>query len=186
MKIAICDDEKIICDQIEKLVKRQAPDCDTMLFGSGEELLRADNIFDILFLDIQMEGINGIEAAKILRDKKKVSILIFITGIKEYVFDAFDVSAFHYLLKLVEEKKFSEVFARALTKVRRKKEQEEVSFFVKSKGRTVVLDRNDILYIESQNRMVYIYTTKEILKLYLDMRDLERQLGKHLGYAGFL
>ena len=70
--------------------------------------------------------------------------------------------------------------------MRRKKEQEEVSFFVKSKGRTVVLDRNDILYIESQNRMVYIYTTKEILKLYLDMRDLERQLGKHLGYAGFL
>ncbi|MCI9162465.1 MAG: hypothetical protein HFG59_04305 [Lachnospiraceae bacterium] len=51
-----------------------------------------------------MEGVNGIQAARALRDKKEEALLIFITGFKEYVFEAFDVAAFHYLLKPVEEK----------------------------------------------------------------------------------
>lgn len=187
MNIAICDDEKAICRQIEKLVKTQEPDCDTVLFFSGEELLRADKIFDIIFLDIQMEGINGIETAKLLHHKKETSILIFITGIKEYVFDAFDVSAFHYLLKPVDSKKFSEVFARAAAEVKRKKGREEETFFIKSKGRNIILNRNHILYIESQNRMVNFHTTNEVLELYFDMRELEQRLGKgfyrcHRGY----
>lgn len=186
MNIAVCDDEKIICNQIEKLVKIQEPDCDIELFASGEELLKADTVFDIIFLDIQMDGINGIETAKTLRNKKQVSVLIFITGMKEYVFDAFDVSAFHYLLKPVEENKFSEVLAKAAAEVRMKKGEEEL-FFIKSKGRNVILNRNDILYIESQNRMVNFHTTKEILKIYSDMKNLEQQLGKnfyrcHRGY----
>lgn len=104
MTIAICDDEKIICSQVEKLVKNQEPNCDIKLFDSGEELLKEQGKFDIIFLDIQMDGINGIETARILRNKKEETILIFITGIKEYVFEAFDVSAFHYLLKPIEEK----------------------------------------------------------------------------------
>ncbi len=193
MRIAICDDEKVICDQIEKLVKRQEPDCDTELFVSGEELLREKKNFDLIFLDIQMEGINGIEVAKTLRNKKEEAILIFITGIKEYVFEAFDVSAFHYLLKPIEETKFIEVFARAVAEfekkdeLEKKKEREEESFVIKAKGRTIILNRNDILYIESQNRMVNFHTTKEILELYFDMGNLETRLGKnfyrcHRGY----
>ena len=52
MTIAICDDEKIICEQIGKLVKKQIPDCDIELFASGETLLKETKIFDIIFLDI--------------------------------------------------------------------------------------------------------------------------------------
>ena len=113
MTAAICDDEKILCDQLEKWIKKQAPDCDLALFTSGEALLREKKDFDIIFLDIRMEGIDGIETAKRLRSRRAETILIFITGIKEHVFDAFDVSAFHYLLKPVDEEKFAEVFARA-------------------------------------------------------------------------
>lgn len=84
-----------------------------------------------------MEGINGIETAKALRKshgKEKETILIFVTGIREYVFDAFDVSAFHYLLKPVEEEKFSEVFGRAVEEIENRKRQKRSSFLSKVKG----------------------------------------------------
>ena len=71
MTIAICDDEKIICEQIGKLVKKQIPDCDIELFASGETLLKETKIFDIIFLDIQMDGINRIQTARMLRNKKE-------------------------------------------------------------------------------------------------------------------
>ncbi len=71
MTIAICDDEKIICEQIGKLVKKQIPDCNIELFASGETLLKETKIFDIIFLDIQMDGINGIQTARMLRNKKE-------------------------------------------------------------------------------------------------------------------
>lgn len=187
MTAAICDDEKILCDQLEKWIKRQAPDCDLALFTSGEALLREKKDFDIIFLDIRMEGIDGIETAKRLRSRRAETILIFITGIKEHVFDAFDVSAFHYLLKPVDEEKFAEVFARAAAEVEKKKGREEAPLFLKSKGRARVLDRNEILYVESQNRMVHFHTAKEIVKIYYDLGKLEQQLGKnfyrcHRGY----
>ncbi len=60
-----------------------------------------------------MEGMGGIEAARNLRQWNVDTVLVFITGIKEYVFEAFDMSAFHYLLKPIEEKKFIEVLGRA-------------------------------------------------------------------------
>ena len=187
MTIAICDDEKPICEQVEKLVKKQMPDCNTELFASGEALLKETNVFDIIFLDIQMDDINGIQAARMLRNKKEEALLIFITGLKEYVFEAFDVSAFHYLLKPIEEKKFAEVFAKAVSEAEKKRGLTEEPFFMKSNGKTIILSRNHILYVESQNRMVNFHTTNECLELYSDMRDLEQQLGRnfyrcHRGY----
>ena len=67
-----------------------------------------------------MDGINGIQAARMLWNKKEKALLIFITGLKEYVFESFDVSAFHYLLKPLEEKKSAEVFARAAAEAEKK------------------------------------------------------------------
>lgn len=187
MTIAICDDEKTICEQVEKLVKKQMPDCNTELFASGEALLKETKVFDIIFLDIQMDGINGMQAARTLRNKKEEALLIFITGLKEYVFQSFDVSAFHYLLKPIEEKKFAEVFAKAVSEAEKKRGLTEEPFFMKSNGKTIILSRNHILYVESQNRMVNFHTTNKCLELYSDMRDLEQQLGRnfyrcHRGY----
>lgn len=187
MTIAICDDEKIICEQIGKLVKKQIPDCNIELFASGETLLKETKIFDIIFLDIQMDGINGIQTARMLRNKKEEALLIFITGLKEYVFESFDVSAFHYLLKPIEEKKFAEIFAKAVAAAEKKRGLAEEPFFIKSNGKTIILSRNHILYVESQNRMVNFHTANECLELYSDMRDLEQQLGRnfyrcHRGY----
>ena len=119
MNIAICDDEKAIREQIKELIEK-AGLCPE-LFETGDSLLAAGKQFDIVFLDIQMEGTNGIETAKKLRERDEDTILIFITAIREYVFEAFDVAAFHYLLKPIEEDKFREVFHRAERELEKRK-----------------------------------------------------------------
>lgn len=187
MNIAICDDEKIIREQIKNLIEKQEVNSVLKTFASGQELLESKLHFDIIFLDIQMEGINGIDAAKILRERGEETILIFITGLKEYVFDVFDVSAFHYLLKPVEETKFGEVFGRALTELEKRKSKIQEQFFIKTRTRSFNINKNDILFIENRARKVEIHTKKETIEIYAVMNELEQQLGQdfyrcHRGY----
>lgn len=85
-----------------------------MLFASGEELLQYEDHIDILFLDIQMKKLNGMETAKKLRQSDFKGFLIFITILKEMVFRAFAVQAFDYLLKPVREDHFSKTMYRLL------------------------------------------------------------------------
>ncbi|MDE7276244.1 MAG: response regulator, partial [Lachnospiraceae bacterium] len=99
MRIAVCDDEKEVRMILRGKIRKLYPEADVFCYASGEELLRSTESFDILFLDIQMEGQNGMETAVRLRKKERDTILIFITALEEYVFQAFDVGAFHYLVK---------------------------------------------------------------------------------------
>ena len=90
MRVVICDDEKNIRELIADKVLKQYPEAEIVFFSSGEELLLSDNHTDILLLDIQMSGKNGMETARELRKKDKDVILIFVTAVEEYVFQAFD------------------------------------------------------------------------------------------------
>ena len=171
MNIAVVDDEEIIRQQIYGFIKKQEPDFNISDFNTGEELLAAGREYDFIFLDIQMEGISGIEAARNLRQRKVDAVLVFITGIKEYVFEAFDVSAFHYLLKPIEEKKFMEVLGRAAEEVEKRKGQKEQQIFIRTKNQGYTLNLSSILYIESRGKKVEIHTEdmEEIIEAYATM-----------------
>ena len=140
MDIAVVDDEKVIRGHICSLIEEQKPGSSIEAYATGEELLAVGKRFDIVFLDIQMDGI---EVARKLRKWQEDTVLIFITGIKEYVFDALDLYAFHYLLKPLDEKKFAEVLEKATYEV--KKRTEKKCLFIKT--RNLTLDQSDILYI---------------------------------------
>lgn len=90
INIAICDDEKYISDKVKKLAldffHRKNVEIKISQFWSGEELLRYNKSIDILFLDIQMDGIDGMETARKLRSKNYKGYLIFITVLKEWYF----------------------------------------------------------------------------------------------------
>ncbi len=156
MNIAVVDDEEVIREQIGGFIKKRNPDFDISGFDTGEGLLAAGKDFDIIFLDIQMEGIGGIEAARTLRQSGVDAVVIFITGIREYVFEAFDVSAFHYLLKPIEEQKFMEVLGRAAEEAGKRKGQREKQIFIRAKNQGYTLNLNSILYIESRGKKVEI------------------------------
>lgn len=187
MDIAVVDDEKIIREHIHEMIENQKPDCNVACFASGEELLAAVKPFDIIFLDIQMDGMNGIEAAKEVREKNADTVLIFITGIKEYVFEALDIYAFHYLLKPVTEQKFTEVFEQAFREAGLRKMHQKKQLFIHTRNKGITIDTDNILYIESASRKVEIHTMQEVIAAYAALGELETQLGEtfyrcHRGY----
>ena len=158
VRIAIVDDEKVIREQIKNLIEKKQTGSAVDTYFSGEELLRAGKGYDIVFLDIQMDGMNGIDTARALRQKMDDTVLIFVTGVKEYVFDAFDVGAFHYLIKPLEEMKFYSVYDRAVLEAAKKKQHGMGQLFVKTRNRNVTLDQSNILYIESRAKKVEMHT----------------------------
>ena len=178
MDIAVVDDEKAIREHICGLVEERQPESRIEAYATGEELLASGKRFDIVFLDIQMEGMNGIEAARCLREKNanlgvEDTVLVFITGIRDYVFDALDLYAFQYLLKPIDEGKFAEVLERAVREAAKKKERRVL--FIKS--RNLTLDQSEILYIESRAKKVEIHTVRQTIEIYAAMDELEGQLG---------
>ena len=175
MDIAVVDDEKAIREHICGLVEERQPESRIEAYATGGELLASGKRFDIVFLDIQMEGMNGIEAARSLREKQGDTVLVFITGIKDYVFDAFDLYAFQYLLKPIDERKFAEVLERAVRESAKKKERRVL--FIKS--RNLTLDQSEILYIESRAKKVEIHTVRQTIEIYAAMDELEGQLGEN-------
>ena len=186
-KIAIVDDEKVIRQQIKNLIEKKQIESIIDTYSSGEELLMEEKCYDIVFLDIQMDGMNGIETARALRQKTEDTVLIFITGVKEYVFDAFDVAAFHYLIKPIEENKFHTVYDRAVLEAGKKKQHSMGQLFVKTRSRNVTLEQSDILYIESRAKKVEIHTRNDIMEAYAGIGELEKQLTEnfyrcHRGY----
>lgn len=188
MRIAICDDEARGRERIQTLLEKEFEQVQTREFDSGMKLLAAVQEGyqpDILLLDIAMEGMNGMETARRIKELSDV-ILIFVTGVKEQVFQAFDVGAFHYLVKPVEEERLKEVLNRAMQEVQ--KHQSGPKFLlIKSGGAHRRIPVEDILYVENNGRKVIVHTGKEKLEYYERMNHLEEVLGEgfyrcHRGY----
>ncbi len=185
--IAVCDDEPVFAEQLSDKIKKYVPGCNIYKFFNGEDLLADKRSFDIYFLDIQMEQLNGIEIAKRLRIYDEESIIVFITGVKEYVFEAFDVAALNYLVKPVSDERLQEVLNRAIKQLEKKNGSNNQQIFVKAKDRNVILNVADILYFENQMRKISAHTTEGEIIFYGVMDNLEHEVGSlfcrcHRGY----
>lgn len=152
-KIAVCDDEQIFVDDVVKKLKEQSEQCEIYEYISGEELLNSSLEFDMIFLDIEMTGINGINAAFTLRERGFDGMIIFLTSHTEFMPDAFKVKAFRFLDKPLDSEKFNEAFSEA------KKEIMNTEHILLSdrSGKTVYLKLTDIVYLEAYGDGTYIY-----------------------------
>lgn len=184
MRIAICDDQKEIRELFQERVRRLYPKAELSLFCSGEELLTSDKQSDILLLDIQMPGKNGMDTARELRRKNKDTIIIFVTALEDFVFQAFDVGAFHYLVKPFQEKKFVEVLMKAAAQSEENKKRETAKIkkekpglVITTKGRHITVDFADIVYAEIFNRKVILHLLDSDIEYYGKMKELEEQAG---------
>ena len=181
MRIAVCDDDRTIREELFRLIQKQVPEADIMEYQSGEELINARGNFDIYFLDIEMGEVSGMDIARRIREQeengRQRSIIIFVTGYREYMEAAFDVNAFHYLIKPIDTEKFSEVFRRAWKEAAVFYEQEKKYIIVKSSGTQQKILLKNIYYIESGNKKVIFHTTDGTLEVYGKMEELEKGLG---------
>ncbi len=177
MSIAVCDDEIIECSNIAKRIRKileemQIP-CIIRQFGSGPELLQAEESFDLIFLDIIMDGLNGMETAQIFRKKTLDKLLVFISSSRQYVFDAYDVEAFQYLVKPVEDKKLKSVLEKAVHKTE-KNSQEFILVSKEREKKKVFLQ--DIYYFEIRGRKIEIHEKDRIFTYYEQIGILEDSL----------
>ena len=181
MRIAVCDDDRAIREELFRLIQKQVPEVDIMEYQSGEELINTRGNFNIYFLDIEMGEVSGMDIARSIREQeengRQRSIIIFVTGYREYMEAAFDVNAFHYLIKPVDTEKFSEVFKRAWKEAAVFYEQEKKYIIVKSSGTQQKILLKNIYYIESGNKKVIFHTTNGTLEVYGKMEELEKGLG---------
>ena len=184
MKIGICDDEKEIREMLQDKVRNLYPKADILLYASGEELLVGE-FPDILLLDIQMQGKSGMETARELRLTDRHIIIIFVTAIEDYVFQAFDVDALHYLVKPFSDAKFSEVLHKAVGQYedRRKEESanatiDKPSLLITTGGTHITVNYEDIVYAEVFDRKVIIHTMDSDIEYYGKLKELQEKAGE--------
>lgn len=163
MNIAICDDnlmeQQECAHQVMELAKKYNIEVQLSYYASGEELCfgwqEDKESIDIIYLDIKMGGMTGVDTATKLREIGCKSEIIFFTVSKDFYMAAFDVNALHYIIKgETSESKFEEIFARATTTVR---EQNRQYLLCSGAGESRYIDVETIKYFKVDKRIITIY-----------------------------
>jgi len=161
INIAICDDEHQQTEYIKMLVSKWAEEnnikINISMFDSAENFKSAWNDsknFDILLLDIEMGGQNGIELARDLRKIDESLIIVFITAFTDYISNGYEVSALHYLVKPIKENKLFETLDKAYKNLMQAKK----FLIVNSERKDCRILFDNILYIEAFKHYVTIVT----------------------------
>jgi len=178
MRIAICDDQEQWVNEIEKRIvelndNRMEVEIDK--YTDQDELL--DNIYDVkynlIYLDIEMEGKNGIEVAKAIKETNPTCIIVFVTAYDGYVHDAFRVEAFQYLMKPINEELFKEEFERAVNLYKR---MNLVRVFKVKEGR-IAFNISEIISLESYYNLAILKTTRGVFTTnYVNMRKIRKEI----------
>jgi len=183
LSIAVCDDEKCMSEKIEKLAKdffrKKNTDITVVQYSSGKELLDSGKGMDILFLDIGMQGMDGIETARRLRAHGYKGFLVFITVLKEMVFRSFEVQPFDYLVKPVQEEDFDKTLERLFISMQDRIESGKGQLLVRKGYESSIISFQDIICCEIIDRKVYLYLySGEVIDYYDRMENLEKKLDR--------
>ncbi len=174
IRIAICDDETAVLQQT-KLLLNEYPGAAFTIdeFTRGEDLLLSEHNYEIILLDIDMPETNGIETARLIRQKDKSVKIIYVTNYSDYTTFAFAVHAFAYLLKPLSReelyKQLEEVFEYMQPAA------DSLLEFNTSEG-ILRVNSKDILYFEYQCRKVYLRTATDTYILKCKITDLAGEL----------
>lgn len=169
INIVICDDNNILLDDIRvrifNISTKLKKEINIYKFTEGQNLINKFNMdneaFDIVFLDIEMPGINGFEVAENLRKNNSKVIIIFLTSMESLVFDSFRYAP----LRFIRKKQLDFELEESLVKAFNELERNSRFYIFKTSNGEIKLLLDDILYIESSMRKIYIHTAAEIYQL---------------------
>ena len=181
VNIGICDDNIKILNHYKDIIilNTQLYIVNLECFNSGEELIfkceNNINQLDIIIMDIELGKMNGIETMSIMREKGFLGHIIYLTSIKDYVFDSFDSQPLNYILKnKLSEDKFKSTLLFAIDKVNNSVDD---TIVISSKQLQIKILKKDILYIESIIRIVKIsVVTGENYEVYMKMSQIVSDL----------
>lgn len=176
-KVAVCDDEAAITDIIETYIHTYTPLASSVeKYTSGEALAAEKKNFDLIFLDIDMAGIDGIETARRIRDYDKRVKIVYVTSYIDYAASAFGVHAFAYLLKPVKAADIHTIMKEACDYTA--EEIQPVRMTFDTTVGDIAEDIRKIYYFEYENRHVKMvsedgtfYIRSKITDMYTKMQD---------------
>lgn len=180
IRIAVVDDEKECVIKIKKYLQAMnRSDLEYYLYSDMCSLINEydnGNVFDILFLDIEMDSLNGVDGARKIMEYTGKALIIFTTGYQQYVKEAFYLNAFQYMFKPIEFDDFSYELNRAIDAIKMRNTQYVINYNYEK----VSLECSDILYIEKKNRHLVAKTKN---KEYIFNGTIKEEERKLMGYG---
>ena len=173
MKIAVCDDENKIVEEITSYIKKDFPMSEVRAYSNGESFLAAsEERPEVLLLDIDMPGISGMEVAAALTREKVSTLIVFVTAHDELVYDSFKYHPFAFVRKKFLEEELKTV----LSDCEKQLVSRNKKFVFQNASKLVTLSQSDILYFEGQANYLAIHTTSDEYKMRSTMAGVEKEL----------
>lgn len=180
MKIGICDDNTELCNYLkEQLQEEYGSEIAVTTYFTTKELMadyekgRDRNIADILLMDIDVNGTNGIDVAKGLQERFSGLKVIFITGHIDYSTEIFRASPSNFLVKPIDRGRLVEAVGKAMEQL---ESEERECFIVTFKGNVFKIKARDILYFESEKRTVILHARHDNWTIYRKLDDVQEEL----------
>lgn len=180
VRVAIVEDEEELHEYYQKLIeawgKANSVRTVTAFVGSSEEYLfkyEGQNAFDIIFLDVCMKDMNGMELAHEIRKFDRNVQIVFITGKPEYVFEGYEIDAVRYLIKPVEEGELSKALDACMEKLRKSRED---YLTVKYLGENLRLSKSEIIFVRVEGHYLQMQTVDRIYEWKASLKEMLSKL----------
>ncbi len=173
MRIAICDDCRIMHNDLKRYLEKYGAirNLDMVYddYLNGSDLLASNIEYDIIFMDYQMDGLDGIETARKLKQRKDKAMISFLTRFEHVVFQAFEVNAFRFLLKPIDMEKLTAALDDYIEDT-----QDDEYIFIQTDDGHLRICADDIIYAEASNKYCYIRTIDEDIMFKNTLSEFEK------------
>lgn len=178
--IAICDDDELFCNQIEKCIKSQFDNKDVKIevYYSGEKLcedLSSGVWYDLIFLDIELIKMSGVDVGRIIRKKlknEKIHI-VYVSSKREYAMELFSVRPLNFLIKPIKENDIKENVKKAINLSATQND----FFEFKHSNELFRIPLSCIMYFESKGRKIKVHEINKTYELYCKLDEVESRVG---------
>lgn len=179
MRVAICDDDKIFRQTLREILRKYKTkyrfEINICEYETGNALLESGRVFDVVFLDYKMPGLDGMETARRLRKGNHICSIIFVTNYPEFVLESFAVQPFRFMVKPVEESLVEEAMNAYV--------QLQKLFYpisVLTDGELKTIAAQDITHLEGDGKYCWIYTEQETYHSSKTLMEIHKALPPHV------
>lgn len=175
MKVAVCDDERLFRNELAGLLKsyriERKTDVFVDFFQNGNELLSAKYVYDVIFMDYQLGGIDGIETCRRLREKNSDSVIIFISAYPGAALDSFEVNTFRFLSKPLNKDKLFKALDDYMYSI----DYDNLLILNTHDGKWNI-KTSEIIYLEAAGKHTLVRTTSRTYEIHNNLKSVEEML----------
>ena len=180
IRIAIVEDEKgeaeVLKNCIARFEKESGQSCQVDVFADGLVFLDSyKHAHDVIFMDIEMPHLNGMDTAKRLRLLNEEVPLVFVTNMKQYAIEGYSVAALDFILKPVNYYRLASILKKLAKSVERRSAEK----YVRAEGRIIQVKLDSIYYVEVNGRDIIYHTETQDIRTYGKLKDLEEEFVPH-------